>query len=229
MKVLYTGKTKDVLLDEEKNIVSLLFKDSATGENGVFDPGSNTVGGSVEGKGKVGLAVSKYFFELMEKNGIPTHYINADVEKGLMQVRKLTVPKLEFVLRYFTAGSMCRRFTLEEGIVFDPPYAEVTLKDDAQGDPLISERICIMKGLLKEGQYDEALGIVARVGEVLKNELAPLGLTLIDFKIEVGYDETGKMYVADEITPDIWRVRDPEGNIPNQIDCAKMLLAKLGL
>ena len=90
MKVLYTGKTKDVLLDEEKNIVSLFFKDSATGENGVFDPGSNTVGGSVEGKGKIGLAISKYFFELMEKNGIPTHYIDSDIEKGLMQVRNLT-------------------------------------------------------------------------------------------------------------------------------------------
>ena len=229
MKTLYTGKTKDVLLDEEKNIVSLLFKDSATGENGVFDPGSNSVGGSVEGKGKIGLAISKYFFEVMEKNGIPTHYINADVEQGLMQVRNLTVPKLEFVLRYFTAGSMCRRFTLPEGIVFDPPYAEVTLKDDIQGDPLISERLCLMKGLLKEGQYDEALGILIQVGEVLKKERAPLGLTLIDFQIEIGYDESGKMFVADEITPDIWRVRDENGKIPNQIDCAKMLLEKLGL
>lgn len=229
MKTLYTGKTKDVLLDEEKNVVHLLFKDSATGENGVFDPGSNSVGGSVEGKGKIGLAISKYFFELMEKNGIPTHYICADVDKGLMQVRNLTVPKLEFVLRYYTAGSMCRRFTLEEGIPFDPVYTEVTLKDDIQGDPLISERICIMKGLLKEGQYGEALGILERVGEVLKAELASLNLKLIDFKIEIGYDENGKMYVADEITPDIWRVRDENGNIPNQIDCAKMLLAKLGL
>lgn len=229
MKTLYTGKTKNVLLDEETNVVSLLFKDSMTGENGVFDPGSNTVGGSVEGKGKIGLAISKYFFELMEKNGIPTHYLGADVEKGLMQVRNLTVPKLEFVLRYYTAGSMCRRFSLEEGIVFDPPYAEVTLKDDIQGDPLISERICIMKGLLKEGQYDEAQSIVLRVGEVLKKELAALGWTLIDFKIEVGYDETGKIYVADEITPDIWRIRDENGKIPNQLDCSKMLLKKIGL
>lgn len=229
MKTLYTGKTKNVLLDEEKNIVHLLFKDSATGENGVFDPGSNSVGGSVEGKGKIGLAISKYFFELMESNGIPTHYIDADVDAGLMQVRNLTVPKLEFVLRYETAGSMCRRFTLEEGIVFDPVYTEVTLKDDIQGDPLISERICLMKGLLKEGQYDEALDILVRVGEVLRKELASLNLKLIDFKIEVGYDENGKMYVADEITPDIWRVRDENGNIPNQIDCAKMLLEKMGL
>ena len=229
MKILYSGKTKNVVLDEEKNVVNLFFKDTATGENGVFDPGSNSVGGSVEGKGQIGLKISKYFFELMEKNGLPTQYLGSDIEQNLMQVRNLTVPKLEFVLRYFTAGSMCRRFSLEEGIVFDPPYAEVTLKDDIQGDPLISERLCIMKGLLKEGQWDEAADIVLRVGEVLKNELAPLGLTLIDFKIEIGYDETGKMYIADEITPDIWRVRDENGNIPNQIDCSKMLLEKLGL
>ncbi len=227
MKKLYEGKTKNVLLDEETGIVHLFFKDSATGENGVFDPGSNTVGGSVEGKGKIGLAISKYFFELMEKNGIPTHYIDCNVEEGLMKVRNLTVPPLEFVLRYYTAGSMCRRFDIEEGIEFDPCYKEVTLKSDAQGDPLISERICIMKGILKEGQYDEALDIVERVGTVLREELASLNLQLIDFKIEIGYDENGKIYVVDEITPDIWRVKDENGNIPNQIDCSKMLLEKL--
>ena len=227
MKKLYEGKTKNVMLDEETGIVHLFFKDSATGENGVFDPGSNTVGGSVEGKGKVGLAVSSYFFELMEKNGIPTHYLGSDIEKGLMKVRNLTVPRLEFIVRYETAGSMCRRFTLPEGIVFDPPYAEVTLKDDEQGDPLISERICLMKGILLPGQYDEAINIVKKVGEVLKAELASMKLKLIDFKIEVGYDETGKIFVADEITPDIWRIRDEEGNIPNQIDCANMILAKI--
>lgn len=227
MQTLYEGKTKNVLKNEEDGSVYLLFKDSATGENGVFDPGSNTVGGSVEGKGKIGLIISKYFFELMEKNGIPTHYLGADIENGLMKVRNLNVPKLEFVLRYYTAGSMCRRFGLEEGIPFDPPYTEVTLKDDDMGDPLISERLCIMKGLLVEGQYDEALRITEMVGEVLKKELAQMGLTLIDFKIEIGYDESGKMYVVDEITPDIWRVRDTDGNIPNQIECSKLILKKI--
>ena len=227
MKTLYDGKTKTVMLDEETNVTHLFFKDTATGENGMFDPGYNTVGGSVEGKGNIGLRVSKYFFELMEANGIPTHYLGADLDKNLMKVRTLTVPKLEFVLRYFTAGSMSRRFDLEEGIVFDPPYTEVTLKSDEQGDPLISERLCIMKGMLAPGQYDEALGVLVRVGEVLKKELAKMDLTLIDFKIEVGYDETGKMYVADEITPDIWRVRDTNGNIPNQIDCAKIILENI--
>ena len=227
MKTLYDGKTKTVKLNEETGVVYLFFKDSATGENGVFDPGSNSVGGSVEGKGNIGLQVSKYFFELMEKNGIPTHYLGADLDQNLMQVRKLTVPKLEFVLRYFTAGSMCRRFDLEEGIVFEPPYTEVTLKSDEQGDPLISERICLMKNMLVPGQYDEALGVLVKVGAVLREELAKMDLTLIDLKIEVGYDENGKIYVADEITPDIWRVRDANGNIPNQIDCAKIILDKI--
>lgn len=227
MKMLYNGKTKNVLKNEEDGSVYLLFKDDATGENGMFDPGSNTVGGSVKGKGKIGLIISEYFFRIMEKNNIPTNYLGADIDNNLMHVRSLTIPNLEFVLRYFTAGSMCRRFSLEEGITFDPPYCEVTLKDDEQGDPLISERLCIMKGLLAEGQYDEGLSILKRVGEVLKKELAEMYLTLIDFKIEIGYDENGKMYVVDEITPDIWRVRDKNGNIPNQIDCGNIILDKI--
>jgi len=227
MKTLYAGKTKDVLLDEATNQRYLLFKDSATGENGVFDPGSNTVGGSVKGKGKVGLEVTAYFFELMEKNGVPTHYLGADLDACLMKVKAVTVPKLEFVLRYFTAGSMCRRFTMESGLVFDPPYAEVTLKDDDQGDPLISERLCLMKGMIKPGQYDAALDLLVRVGDVLRAELRQLGLALIDFKIEFGFDAAGNICVADEITPDIWRVKDESGKIPDQIACAKMILERI--
>ncbi|MCL2104004.1 MAG: phosphoribosylaminoimidazolesuccinocarboxamide synthase [Kiritimatiellaeota bacterium] len=227
MKTIYTGKTKDVLLNEATGERFLRFKDDATGEDGVFDPGSNTVGGSVQGKGKVGLEVTQYFFELMEKNGVPTHYLGADLDNCLMKVKAVTVPKLEFVLRYFTAGSMCRRFTLEGGIPFDPPYTEVTLKDDAQGDPLISERLCLMKNMLVPGQYQAALDLLVRVGDVLRTELAGLGLSLIDFKVEFGFDADGNICVADEITPDIWRVKDESGNIPDQIACAKMLLQRI--
>ncbi len=227
MKTIYDGKTKTVYKDEGTGDYYLFFKDDATGENGVFDPGSNTVGGSVTGKGKIGLTISQYFFKLMEANGVPTHYLGADVEKCLMKVRNVDVPKLEFVLRYFTAGSMCRRFTLDSGIPFEPPYLEVTLKDDEQGDPLISERLCLMKGMLQEGEYQKALDLLVKVGEVLRTEMKALGLTLIDFKIEFGFDEQRNIYIADEITPDIWRVQDEEGNIPNQIDCAKMILERI--
>ena len=227
MKTIYNGKTKTVLSDEATGEVYLFFKDDATGEDGVFDPGSNTVGGSVAGKGKTAITISQHFFELMEANGIPTHYLAADIDNCLMKVRSLTVPKLEFVLRYYTAGSMSRRFSLDEGIPFDPPYTEVTMKDDEQGDPLISERLCIMKGLLVEGQYDNALNILIKASEILKNDLAKIGFTLIDIKMEMGFDENGDMYIADEITPDIWRVRDKDGNIPNQIDCAKLIIDKI--
>ena len=227
MKVIYDGKTKTVLTDESSGEYFLFFKDDATGENGVFDPGFNTVGGSVSGKGKIGLEISKYFLELMEQNGVPTHYLGADLEKCLMKVRKVTVPPLEFVLRYFTAGSMCRRFSIESGLPFDPPYLEVTLKDDDQGDPLISERLCLMKGVIEEGEYDKMLELLVKVGEVLREELKSLGLKLIDFKIEFGLDEDRNIYIADEITPDIWRVQDEAGNIPDQIECAKMILERI--
>ena len=227
MKTLYDGKTKDVLVDETTGDHYLLFKDSATGEDGVFDPGSNTVGGSVEGKGKVGLAISAYFFELMEKAGIPTHYLGADLDAGLMKVRAITVPPLEFILRYYTAGSMCRRFSIESGIPFDPPYLEVTLKDDDQGDPLISERLCLMKGILEPGEYDQTLELLEKVGEVLRAELRELGLELIDFKIELGFDKDRNLVLADEVTPDIWRVQFEDGSIPNQIESAKLILERI--
>jgi phosphoribosylaminoimidazole-succinocarboxamide synthase len=201
VKIVYDGKTKSVCVNEETGEYFLLFKDSATGEDGVFDPGSNTVGGSVSGKGRLGLIISQYFFELMEKNGIPTQYLDADIDNGLMKVRPITVPPLEFILRYFTAGSMCRRFGLEPGIPFEPPYAEVTLKSDKQGDPLISERLCLMKGLLKEGEYQKAIDLLSKIGDVLRAELGGIGLTLIDFKIEFGFDEHRNIYIADEITP----------------------------
>jgi len=225
MELIYEGKTKDVLRDG--NDLYLFFKDSATGIDGVFDPGGNAVAGSVAGKGRSGLAIAAYFFELMEAAGISTQYLGADLDKCLMKVRRVEVPALEFVLRYFTAGSMCRRFSIEPGIPFDPPYLEVTLKDDDQGDPLISERLCLMKGLLRPGEYDQALDLLVKVGEVLRAELAEMGLKLIDFKIEFGFDENRNFCIADEITPDIWRVQDEAGNIPNQIDCAKMLLDRI--
>jgi len=227
VQTVYDGKTKTVLVDETDGECYLLFKDSATGENGVFDPGFNTVGGSVSGKGRTGLAISQFFFELLGKQGIPTHYLDADLDKCLMHVRQIDVPKLEFVLRYYTAGSMCKRFSLAAGLPFDPPYPEVTLKDDDQGDPLISERLCLMKGLLQPGEYQKGIDLSLQVGAVLQAELAEMGLKLIDFKIEIGFDKARNIYLADEVTPDIWRVQDAAGNIPNQIDCANMILERI--
>ena len=227
LNIIYSGKTKDVLRCEQTGDTYLLCKDSATGEDGVFDPGSNTVGGSIEGKGKQGLAISAYFFELLESKGIPTHYLGADIDASLMKVRPVEVPPLEFVLRYEVAGSMVRRFDLPAGLPFDPPYIEVTLKNDEQGDPLISERLCIMKGFLQPGEFDQCLDILRRTGDVLQKELAAIDLKLVDFKIELGFDANRNIVVVDEVTPDIWRVQDSNGIIPDQIACANLILERI--
>ena len=208
MKTLYDGKTKTVLLNEDTGVVNLFFKDSATGENGYFDPRFNTVGGSVEGKGKIGLQISKHFFEIMEKNGIPTHYLGADVDKCLMQVRKLTVPKLEFVLRYFTAGSMCRRFSLEEGIVFDQPTIEFSYKNDALGDPLLNTYHALALKLATAEEIETIKKYAFTVNDVLKAFWAECGVTLVDFKLEFGKTVEGQIILADEISPDTCRLWD---------------------
>ncbi|MCL2606024.1 MAG: phosphoribosylaminoimidazolesuccinocarboxamide synthase [Coriobacteriia bacterium] len=226
-KSLYSGKTKEVLADTQTGDTYLLYKDSATGNDGVFDPGSNTVGGSVDGKGKIGLVISAYFFELLEQHGILTHFLGADLDRELMKVRQIDVVPLEFILRYYTAGSICRRFDLEPGIPFDPPYTEVTLKSDEQGDPLIDERLCIMKGYLQPGEYDQALDTLSRIAAVLRSKLAAMDLILIDLKIELGFDQDRNIVLVDEVTPDIWRVQDSNGNIPNQIDCANLILERI--
>lgn len=227
LDIYYQGKTKDVLKDPDNGDVYLLSKDDATGANGVFDPGSNTVGGSIEGKGKLALRISTHYFKLLEAAGIATHFIAADINSGLMKVRPVDVPPLEFILRYEAAGSMARRFDLESGLVFDPPYVEVTLKNDEQGDPLISERLCILKGYLLPGEYEQCIDILMRTGEVLRKELDSIDLKLIDFKIELGFDADRTIYLADEVTPDIWRVQDSNGLIPNQIDCANLIRERI--
>ena len=218
-EMLYEGKAKRVYATEDPELLIVSYKDDATAFNGLKK-------GTIAGKGVINNEMSNRLMQRLEKAGVPTHFVEELSERETL-VKRVQIVPLEVIIRNIAAGSFSKRYGVEEGIVFDPPYTEVTLKDDEQGDPLISERLCIMKGMLAPGQYDEALGILVKVGEVLKKELSAMGLTLIDFKIEVGYDENGKMYVVDEITPDIWRVRDEKGNIPNQIDCAKMILEKI--
>jgi phosphoribosylaminoimidazole-succinocarboxamide synthase len=150
MKKVYEGKTKDVYALDDGNY-RLKFKDDVTGENGVFDPGANTVGLSIEGIGKKNLAVSVKFFEMLKKAGIVTHYIRADVENGTMDVKKAKPfgKGLEVICRYRAVGSFIRRYGayINEGEKLDA-YVEVTLKDDHRGDPLVT-----VEGL-------EALGIM---------------------------------------------------------------------
>ena len=135
MKLIYQGKTKDVYQLEDGNYM-LKFKDDVTGVDGVFDPGANSVGLTIEGAGRSGLKLTKYFFELLNEKGIPTHYINADIENVTMTVKPAEVfgKGLEVICRYRAVGSFFRRYGLyaEEGQPLDA-FVEVTIKDDKKG------------------------------------------------------------------------------------------------
>ena len=152
MKLTYTGKTKDVYALEDGNYL-LQFKDDVTGENGVFDPGANTVGLTMEGAGRAGLRLTKFFFEKLQEKGIPTHYIDADIEKATMTVKPAQVfgEGLEVICRFRAVGSFLRRYGkyAKEAQPLDA-FVEVTLKDDERQDPPISEDALDMLGFLQK-------------------------------------------------------------------------------
>src|SRR5690606_5444770 len=155
MQLIYTGKTKDVYNIGNGHVL-LKFKDDVTGENGVFDPGANTVGLTIEGAGKSGLKMTKYFFEILNDLGIPTHYVSADLDEVSMVVKQAKVfgKGLEIICRYKAVGSFFRRYGAycEQGQPLDK-FVEVTIKDDERGDPTISEDALAMLGILSREEY----------------------------------------------------------------------------
>lgn len=188
MELVYKGKTKDVYALEDGNYL-LQFKDDVTGENGVFDPGANQVGLQIEGAGKAGLRLTKYFFEKLNELGIPTHYIDADLDAGTMKVKKAQFfgQGLEVICRYRAVGSFLRRYGkyVEEGQPLDA-LVEVTLKDDERNDPLITEDALDMLGILSKKEYQILKELTQKIAGVVKDELAQRGMELYDIKFEFG-------------------------------------------
>lgn len=209
MELIYKGKTKDVYKLSE-NQVLLKFKDDVTGENGVFDPGANTVGLTIDGVGKSGLKMTSYFFEKLEQLGIATHYLSSDIENVSMVVRQADAfgKGLEVICRYRAVGSFIRRYGAycEEGMVLDK-FVEVTIKDDERGDPTISKDALVMLNVLSEEEYESIKASTKQICDVVKEELAQKGLELYDIKLEFGRDkETGKTILIDEISGGNMRV-----------------------
>lgn len=209
MELLYKGKTKDVYRIAE-NQVLLQFKDDVTGENGVFDPGANTVGLTIEGAGKSGLKMTKHFFELINALGIRTHYLSADIDQATMTVRDAQVfgKGLEVICRYRAVGSFLRRYGAycQEGQLLDA-FVEVTIKDDERGDPTISAEALAMLGVLPQHDYDTLVTQTKQICGIIKAELAKKGLELYDIKLEFGRDrETGEIMLIDEISGGNMRV-----------------------
>jgi len=209
MEKIYQGKTKDVY-SVGNNEILLQFKDDVTGENGVFDPGANTVGLSIEGAGRSGLKMTTFFFNKLNSLNIPTHFIASDLDKVTMTVKEAEVlgKGLEVICRYRAVGSFLRRYAAycEEGQALDS-FVEVTIKDDERGDPVISDDALVMLGILNKEQYTELKELTKMICGIVKEELAKKDLELYDIKLEFGHDKaTGELILIDEISGGNMRV-----------------------
>lgn len=203
MKQLYAGKTKDVYEQADGNVL-LKFKDDVTGSDGVFDPGANTVGLTLDGAGEAALRLTKYFFEILEEKGIPTHYIDANVKEKTMTVvpAKVFGEGLEVICRYRAVGSFLKRYGkyATEGQALDA-FVEVTLKDDERNDPPIGAEALEMLGVLSKAEYEILSDLTKQICEVVKAELAKKEIELYDIKLEFGRNErTGEIFLIDEIS-----------------------------
>ncbi|SHE41760.1 phosphoribosylaminoimidazole-succinocarboxamide synthase [Tissierella praeacuta DSM 18095] len=203
MNLVYKGKTKDVYELQNGNYL-LKFKDDVTGTDGVFDPGANTVGLSIEGVGKAGLRLTKFFFEKLNDMGIPTHYVDADIENATMTVlpAKMFGKGVEVICRYRAVGSFLRRYGMyaAEGQPLDA-YVEVTLKDDNRNDPLITDEGLEMLGIMTKEEYKILSDLTKKISGVVKDELAKKGMELYDIKFEFGrVGEDNHIALIDEIS-----------------------------
>lgn len=209
MNLIYKGKTKDVY-SLNNNEVLLRFKDDVTGTDGVFDPGANTVGLTIEGAGKSGLKMTKHFFEVLNKQGVATHYVSANLEEVSMVVKSATMfgRGLEVICRYKAVGSFLKRYGAycKDGQDLDA-FVEVTIKDDERGDPTISEDALAMLGILSKEEYQEIKTLTKKICALIKSELAGKGLDLYDIKLEFGKDKSsGTIMLIDEISGGNMRV-----------------------
>jgi len=208
MQLVYTGKTKNVYALENGNYL-LKFKDDCTGKDGVFDPGENAVGLTIEGVGDVNLRMSIYFFEKINAAGIATHYVSANLQDTTMEVlpAKAFGKGLEVICRYKAVGSFFRRYSdyIEEGADL-PAYVETTFKNDEKGDPLVTKDGLVDLGVMTAEQYDSLKAMTQAITKIVADDLKEKGLDLYDIKFEFGYDSQGNVMLIDEIASGNMRV-----------------------
>lgn len=202
MQKVYTGKTKDVYKLNDKEYL-LKFKDDVTGNNGVFDPGANSVGLTMEGAGHQAVRMTKFFYEKLNAKGLRTHFVSADLDKNEAVVKKAEVfgQGVEVIVRYYAVGSFIRRYGkyIENGTKIKP-YVEITLKDDEREDPLITEDALILLNIMTADEYEQLKDLALKIGDIVKEELAKKDLYLYDIKFEFGRLEDGKVALIDEIS-----------------------------
>ncbi len=207
-KLVYKGKTKDVFALDNGNYL-LKFKDDCTGKDGVFDPGENSVGLTIDGVGDVNLRMSVYFFEKVNNAGIKTHFVNADLNDTTMEVlpAKVFGKGLEVICRHKAVGSFIRRYGdyIEEGADL-PEYVEMTFKNDEKGDPLVIKDALVALGVMTDKQYDDIKSMTQKITRIVADDLLEKGLVLYDIKFEFGYDKDGNVMLIDEIASGNMRV-----------------------
>ena len=224
MEKLYTGKTKDVYKLENGNVL-LKFKDDCTGKDGVFDPGENTVGLTIEGIGKANLKSSVYYFEMLKKAGIKTHYVSADIENATMEVLPATVfgHGLEVICRLVATGSFIRRYGeyIENGTRLEGGYVECTFKNDAKGDPLVTAEGLSALGVMSMEMFNSMKEQTLKITKVVADDLKSIGLDLWDIKFEFGYNNN-EVILIDEIASGNMRVYK-DGKIVDPMELTELI------
>ena len=224
MEMMYKGKTKDVYKLENGNVM-LKFKDDCTGKDGVFDPGENTVGLTIDGIGKANLETSVYYFEMLKNAGIKTHYVSADIDNATMEVLPATVfgHGLEVICRLVATGSFIRRYGeyIEDGTVLPGGYVECTFKNDAKGDPLVTSEGLAALGVMSEEMFASMKEQTLKITKIVADDLKTLGLDLWDIKFEFGYNND-EVILIDEIASGNMRVYK-DGKIVDPVELTKII------
>ena len=227
MELLYTGKTKNVYALESGNYL-LKFKDDCTGKDGVFDPGENSVGLTIEGVGDVNLRMSVYFFEKINAAGIRTHFVSADLQNTTMEVlpAKVFGKGLEVICRNKAVGSFYRRYGeyIELGADL-PSYVETTFKNDEKGDPLVTKDALVDLGVMSAQQYDSIKAQTQQITKIVADDLLEKDLVLYDIKFEFGYDPQGNVMLIDEIASGNMRVYK-DGEYVDPMTLSKLFFAE---
>lgn len=197
---LYEGKAKKVFATEDPALVIVSYKDDATALDGLKK-------GTIPEKGTVNNRMSDFLFSLLEKEGVPTHFVEELNDREAL-VKKVSIVPLEVIIRNISAGSFARRYGVEEGIVFAEPTIEFSYKNDALHDPLLNSYHALALGLATKEEIETIKSMAFRVNEVLKAYFLKLNVRLVDFKLEFGRLPDGKIVLADEISPDTCRFWD---------------------
>lgn len=194
---LYEGKAKKIYRTEDPNLLIAEYKDSAT----AFDAIKKA---TIEGKGVLNNTIASFFFELLNKNSVPTHFVKKLSDREML-IKKVKIIPVEVVVRNLAAGSIVKRLGIKKETPFNPPLIEFFLKNDELHDPLICESHIYALNLATKEDIKIMKELALKVNEILKGFMKKQGIILVDFKLEFGKTDDGQIILADEISPDTCR------------------------